>query len=111
MSLLDRGLRETVTVYPEETVTDPDGNVLTRPSAVGVVTRASVQPVGPPDEDDAVGFATEETYRLRLPRTFAALGAQSEIGWNGDRYAIDGDPLKYNGSRQTQRVEYIIRRS
>lgn len=112
MSLLDRGLPETATVYPEETVTDSDGNTLTRPSVVGVVARARIQPAGSPDEDDSlVGFTTEEVYRLRLPRSFPVLGAQSEVEWNGQTYQIDGEPLKYNGSRQTQRVEYTIRRS
>ena len=45
MSLLHRGT-ETVAVYPEETTTDADGNTVTRPSSVGVVLRAVVQPVG-----------------------------------------------------------------
>ena len=40
MSLLHRGT-ETVTVFPEETFTDADGNTRTRPSFVGVVSARS----------------------------------------------------------------------
>ena len=44
MSLLNRGT-EVVTVFPEEVTTDADGNTRTRPSTVGVVARAVVQPM------------------------------------------------------------------
>ena len=44
MSLLHRGT-ETVTVFPEETFTDEDGNPRTRLSSIGVVVRAVVQPM------------------------------------------------------------------
>jgi hypothetical protein len=44
-------------VFPEETVTDADGNTMTRPSAVGVVARAVVQPMTS-TEDASVGFVT-----------------------------------------------------
>ena len=73
----------------EEFVTDADGNTLTRPSAVGVVLRAVVQPMTS-TEDASVGFATESKYRLRLVGYPSVLGAQSQVDWNGKRYAIPG---------------------
>ena len=97
MSLLHRGT-ETVTVFPEETFTDADGNTRTRPSFVGVVVRAVVQPMTS-TEHQTVGFETESKYRLRLVGYPGALGAQSQVDWQRKRYAIDGDPRIYNGPR------------
>jgi hypothetical protein len=97
VSLLHRGT-ETVTVFPEETFTDADGNTRTRPSFVGVVVRAVVQPMTS-TEHQTVGFETESKYRLRLVGYPGALGAQSQVDWQRKRYAIDGDPRIYNGPR------------
>lgn len=115
MSLINRGT-ETVTVYPEEVVTDSDGNPRTRPSAVGVVARAVVQPLTGTSarsttEDQGVGFETGARYRLRLVNYPPLLGAQAEIEWQGKRYAIDGEPLQYNGSSRTRHVDYLMMRS
>uniref|UniRef100_A0AB39U2J1 Head-to-tail stopper n=1 Tax=Mycolicibacterium phage Caroline1 TaxID=3240804 RepID=A0AB39U2J1_9CAUD len=66
MSLLRRGT-ETVTVYPEVTVTDSDGNKFTRPGSVGIVVKASVQPLGllgAPAENTDGGFNTQSRYRM-----------------------------------------------
>ncbi|OKH76251.1 hypothetical protein EB73_03215 [Mycobacterium sp. SWH-M3] len=106
MSLLHRGT-ETVTVYPEEVTTDSDGNTITRPSAVGVVARAVIQPLTS-TEDAAVGFQTESRYRLRLVGYPTLLGAQSQIEWNGKRYSVEGDPRIFNGSRKTAHVDYVM---
>ena len=106
MSLLDRG-NEDVTVFPEEAVTDADGNTRTRPSATGVVSRAVVQPMTS-TEDASVGFETESKYRLRLVGYPGVLGAQAQVEWQGKRYAIDGEPRQYNGSRRTAHVDYVI---
>ena len=54
-----------MTVFPEETFTDADGNTRTRPSSVGVVVRAVVQPMTS-TEHQTVGFETQSKYRLRL---------------------------------------------
>jgi hypothetical protein len=43
MSLLNRST-DTVVVFAEETTTDADGNTRTRPSSVGVVAKAVIQP-------------------------------------------------------------------
>ena len=93
-----------MTVFPEETFTDADGNTRTRPSFVGVVVRAVVQPMTS-TEHQTVGFETESKYRLRL---VGYPGVQSEVDWVGKRYAIDGDPRIYNGSRRTAHVDYVI---
>lgn len=113
MSLLNRGT-ETVTVYPEEVTTDSDGNPRTRASSVGVVCRAAVQPIntvsGNSESQDG-GFQTTGKYRLRLIGYPELLGAQSAIVWQGRRYAIDGEPKIYSGSRRTAHVEYVMTRS
>ncbi len=106
MSLLNRGT-ETVTVYPETVVTDEDGNTLTRPGPIGVLARAVVQPLSSTETDQV----TTSKYRLRLVGYPALLGAQSQIEWSGKRYAIDGDPLIYNGSPRTARAEYVMVRN
>lgn len=110
MSLLTSG-SEVVTVYPEETVTDADGNTKTRPSAVGVVARASVQPMSSTREDDNGGFHTTSRYRIRLVGYHELLGAQSQIHWRGARYSIEGEPRQYTGSRRTAHVDYAMVRS
>lgn len=110
MSLLNRG-RETVTVYPEVTVIDIDGNTINRASAVGVVARASVQPLSESENQNNGGSQTESKYRLRLVNYPAVLGAQSQVEWNGKRYSLFGDAKLYNGSSCTQRAEYTITRA
>ena len=84
MSLLNRGT-EVVTVFPEEVTTDADGNTRTRPSTVGVVARAVVQPMTS-TEDASVGFETTSKYRLRLVGYPEVLGGTSSGGV--ERYAV-----------------------
>ena len=50
-------------------------------------------------EHQTVGFETESKYWLRLVGYSGVLGAQSQVDWQRKRYAIDGDPSVYNGSR------------
>lgn len=116
MSLLTRGLTEEVLVFPEEAVTDVDGNVRTRPSAVGIPARARCQPVGQSgtssrrQEQDNEGFESERVYRLRLEPGFPILGAQSQIEWLGVRWALFGTEVRYRSSRRTAHVTYTIKR-
>lgn len=49
-------------------------------------------------------------YRLRLVGYPDLLGARRVVEWNGKRYAIEGDPMIYNGSRRTARVDYVMTR-
>lgn len=116
MSLLDTGLTDDVVVYPEETVTDVDGNVRTRPSTTGIPTRARMQPLGQSgtssrrQEQDNEGFESERVYTIRFPRDFQILGAQSEVEWRGVRWALFGTEVVYNSSRRTKHITYTIKR-
>ncbi|MBO0884646.1 MAG: hypothetical protein J2P17_30800, partial [Mycobacterium sp.] len=74
MSLLDTAT-EDIVVYPQETVTDADGNTRTRASVTGIPARATIQLPSAPAGDaegDTVGFQSRETYRLRLPRSWTS---------------------------------------
>ena len=110
MSLLNRAT-DVVTVYPEVVDVDSDGNTRTRPSAVGLVTRAVVQPVSQfvGSERSDVGFLTEERLRLRLVGwRDAPLGAQSQVEWQGRRYSVHGEARQNRGSSRTAHVTYVL---
>lgn len=94
-------------MYPEEVTADKDGNTITRPSAVGVVCRAAVQPLSSTEQAER-GFETTSKYRLRLVGYPGLLGAQSQVEWQGKRYAIEGEPRQFNGSRRTAHVDYVM---
>lgn len=121
MSLLDSGPGyEACTVYPEVTTTDADENTVTRSSPTGIPTVARFQIQGQSgtssrrQEQDNEGFESEKVYKIRFKRSFTAahgmLGAQSQIGWNGVRWALFGDVARYNSSRRTQHQTYTIKR-
>lgn len=116
MSLLDKRLPDEVIVYPEEVVTDMDGNIRTRPSAVGIPTRARLQPLGQSgtssrrQEQDNEGFESERIYNIRFARDFPILGAQSQIEWQGRRWALFGTEVLYGNTPKTSHVTYTIKR-
>lgn len=116
MSLLDRGLTEDVIVYPEITVTDDDGNTRTKPSATGIATRARLDVLGQSgtssrrQEQDNEGYESERVYSIRFPRNFQELGAQSQVEWLGERWALFGDVNRYTRSRRTGHTTYTIKR-
>lgn len=117
MSLLDRG-RETILVFQEVDEIDRDGNIMKGVSPTGVSTIATIQPAiqsGTSQrraEQTNEGYETEDTYRLRLPRSFPfILGAQAQIEWLGHRWHVVGKVHRYNGSDRTAHVDYIVRRS
>jgi hypothetical protein len=117
VSLLNRAT-EDVVVYLEETTVDSDGNIMTRPSAVGIPARATIQVLAQSgtssrrSEQDNEGFESEEVYRLRFTRSFThVVGAQSRIEWLGVSWSIVGEPRRYNGSSRTRHLDYIIRRT
>jgi hypothetical protein len=86
--LLDRG-NETVSVFPEETVTDSMGNIRTRASETGITVKATVQPLTF-TEDNSVGFDT-------------GLGT----GYGSSATPThSGHSPKFNGSRKTGHVDY-----
>ncbi|CAA79396.1 head closure Hc1 [Fromanvirus L5] len=121
MSLLDTGARyQTCIVYPEEMVIDSDGNKRTRPSNTGIPAIARFQVANQSGtsarraEQDNEGFETEKVYRMRFPRSFTKehgiLGAQSQIEWRDQRWALFGDATVYDSSPALARVDYTIKR-
>lgn len=116
MSLLDKG-NERIVVFPEEVVTDVDGNTQTRVSKTGIPVWARLQPVGQSGtsarraEQDNEGFESEKIYSLRLPRAYQCLmGAQAQIEWRGKRWAVHGDATVYTNSPATAHSTYTLRR-
>ncbi|WP_241472262.1 hypothetical protein [Mycolicibacterium neoaurum] len=111
MSLLNRGT-EVVTVYPEVTDTDRDGNRRTRVGTIGIVTRASLQPISSTEPDSPGGSHMVSRYRLRLaggwPIGGGILGAHAQVEWRGKRYAIEGDAQLHTGSPRTAHAVYTI---
>ena len=98
-------------MYLEVTSTDADGNVITRPAATGFETRARIWPLSSTEKQDS-GFQSSTSFGMRFPRSFTfVLEAQAQIGWNGKRYSVVGDPLVWNGSARTRRAHYVIERS
>ncbi|RJQ79975.1 hypothetical protein D5S17_09395 [Pseudonocardiaceae bacterium YIM PH 21723] len=117
MSLLDKAT-EDITVYLEEKTTDRDGNIMTRPSEIGIPAKAVIQLLAQSGtsqrraEQDNEGFEIETAYRMRLPRSFPhVLGAQSRIQWRGEYWAVIGDVHRYSGSARTAHMDYTIRRT
>lgn len=121
MSILESGHGyEPCIVYPEEVGPDEDGNIRTRPSKTGINAVARFQIQGQSGtsarraEQDNEGYETEKVYKVRFPRSFTEkhgiLGAQSQIQWRGQRWAVFGDAAIYNMSPNTRRVEYTIKR-
>lgn len=111
MSLLRRGT-ETVTVYPEVTVTDADGNKFTQAGTMGIVVKASVQPITSTEDQDGGGFHTTSRYRLRLAGGFpiggGILGAQAQVEWRDKRYSIEGDAQLHTSSSRTAHAVYTM---
>lgn len=71
------------------------------------MVRAVVQPMTS-TEHQTVGFETESKYRLRLVGYPGVLGAQSQVDWQGKRYASTEIPGSNNGSRRAAHVDYVI---
>jgi len=140
VSLLDTRARyQPVIVFPEEMVVDEDGNKFTRPvpkyvTVIDDDTNEPVQVLNPKAietiarfqirnqsgtsarraEQDNEGFETEKVYSMRFPRAFTRehgiLGAQTQIEWRGERWAVFGDATVYDDSPKLSRVDYVIKR-
>ena len=118
MSLLDRGNVDAI-LYPEEAVTDADGNTRTRASKTGIPIQIWVQPQGQSGtsarraEQDNEGYETEQVLRARLARAHRDLviGAQSQVEIDGQRWSVFGDGTKYRGSSRTAHRVFMLRRS
>jgi hypothetical protein len=117
MSLLDVG-QEDILIFLEEAVLDEDGNTRTRPSKVGTPTKARLQPLGQSgtssrrQEQDNEGYESERVYAMRLPRSwpYGEIGAQSEVLWRGERWALFGPVNRYTNSSMTSHLTYTIKR-
>lgn len=116
MSLLDRA-NTNIVVYLEETIVDEDGNTRTRASSTGIPTRVRLQVIGQSgtsarrSEQDNEGYEGEKVYSMRFPRSWPhVLGAQSQIEWNGQRWAVFGDANHYMNSSSTAHLTYTIKR-
>lgn len=118
MSLLDKGNQDII-LFPEEVVTDRDGNTRTQASKVGIPMRAWIQPQGQSgtaarrSEQDNEGYETEKTYRMRLRRKdhHIEIGAQAKVELNGQIWTVFGDEWTYQGSSRTQHRVVLLRRS
>lgn len=117
MSLLDKG-NEDVVVYLSELTTDTDGNKIYRRSLTGIPAKARVQVLIQPGtsarraEQGNEGYETEEVYAVRFRRDFPyTLDPYAQLDWNGLRWSLFGQPVRFNGSRRTARLEYKIRRT
>jgi len=117
MSLLDVG-QEDIVIFLEEAVLDEDGNIRTRPSKVGVRTKARLQPLGQSgtssrrQEQDNEGYESERVYAMRLPRSWShgEIGTQSLVVWRGEKWALFGPPVRYTNSPMTSHYTYTIKR-
>jgi hypothetical protein len=119
MSLLDQA-NEDVVVYLEEEYEDSDGNAMSgvRDSTIGIPARVRLEIQGQSgtssrrQETDSEGFETEKVYTMKFPRSWPhVLGAQSQIEWRGERWAVFGDVQRYNRSPRTAHLAYTIRRN
>ena len=118
MSLLDKG-RESIVLYNEEAYTDPDGNPSRRASATGVTVNNCVVQLAAQsgtsqrrEEQDNEGFESEQTYRLRPPRSFTTvIGMMAKVQWRGEMWSVVGKVKRYNGSNRTAHMDYMIRRN
>lgn len=104
----------------EETRVDRQGNTITKPSDTGIPCKARLQVQGQSgtssrrQEQDNEGFESEKVYRMSVPRAWTAqhgvIGAQAEIEWDGNKWAVFGDASFYSGSPRTAHVDYTIKR-
>lgn len=118
MSLLDKYNAE-IDLYPEEVVTDVDGNIRTRASKTPIPLKVWLSILNQSGtaarraEQDNEGFETEQVMRMRLRRKdeYIKIGAQSKIVWEGNTWSLFGDKIPYMGSPRTKHLTYTIRRS
>lgn len=117
MSLLDRGNQD-VLIFMEIEDEDRLGNIRTKPGDVGIPARVRLQVQGQSgtssrrQEQDNEGYETEKVYKMGLPRNWphGVIGAQAQVEWNEERWAVFGDVNRYNGSPRTAHVDYTIKR-
>lgn len=116
MSLLDRATTD-ITVFLAVQDTDSDGNLRFKPSTTGIPAKVRLQVLGQSgtssrrQEQDNEGYESEKVYNMRFPRSWTTvLGPQSQIEWNGSRWAVFGAENIYDGSPRTAHLDYTIKR-
>jgi hypothetical protein len=118
MTLLDKG-NEEVTIYPETTRLDADGNLITYADRNNPIETTAVIQVAASSgtsarraEQDNEGFEGEANYRVRFPRSLDHIpGAQAQLLWNNQVWSFVGDVKRYNGGPRTAHLDYVIRRA
>lgn len=120
MSLITRQGRYAVTVYPDLSYTDRDGNAATKAGLVPVETTATVHPMGFSGtaarraEMDKEGHVSEQVAVIYFPRGDTSLshplGPQSVVVWEGKRWQLFGHAKSFNGSSRTARHTYQLKR-
>lgn len=105
MSLLDNG-PHLIEVYPQQMVTDSQGNTVPVPSDTSVQMRCQVQPVTS-NEVDAGGYQVATVYRV-IGRS-GPLGPWAKVVWMDREWDIIGEPRHYTNGRKTQHVDCLIR--
>lgn len=128
MSLLDRGTVP-CKIYPTVTVTDSDGNTVTRASQTPIETVGRFWPqvqssgsTNPYMEEEKIGFLTEQFYTAQFPRAveeeFGPFNPMSKVSWGPSGasgrervWEIFGQPIVYNGSAKTKHTTYMLRRA
>ena len=120
MSLIRRQGRTTVTVYPQVDGYDRDGNPHSKPSATGIVTTATVHPMGFSGtaarraEMDREGHLSEQVCAIYFPddgKITHPIGPQSTVVIDGKKWQFFGFGKLFNGSARTRRWTYQIKRS
>lgn len=110
--LIDRG-PHTITVYPEEETTDSRGNVVRKPSAVGIVVKGClVQPLASTRGafaavDVRQGQRVDAAYRV-FARA-APIGWWSRVEWNGKKLVPLGGPLEYVASDGSRHISCTLK--
>jgi hypothetical protein len=92
-----------VTVYPSEETTDTDGTPIRRPRATGTNQPAYVQPatLGGVAEDPAAAQSATADFTVWLDIGCPPLDAFAALVWNGDRYELDGEAIRFTSPDAT----------
>jgi hypothetical protein len=105
-----------VTFFPQVVFTDPDGNSITQASKTGVPGFARFQAItfistgSKSQANISGGFNTQKIYGMRTAPDSPFLGAQSQVEWNGEKYALSGEANVYAGTARTAHNVYFVRK-
>lgn len=102
--ILDRGL-DTIVVFPEITTTDSRGNVVKKPSDIGVTVKGVTM------EHIAAERTTDGRIHndYRLFARDAPLAAFCMVEWQGKQLTPTGPPRPHTASAGTKHLTIILR--